>query len=92
MKINKKMLDFCSENLLLDFTEEEINFLFNELNDVIESLERIKEMNLSNVDSTDYPIKNKNALRDDNDFNNNAVEYVKTIKNYKDGYVKVEND
>ncbi len=92
MKINKKILEFCSKNLLIDFTEEEKKFLYEELEGIVDSLEKVKNMDLENINPTDYPITTKNNLKEDDDIDNNAVEYVKKIKNYKSGYVKVNND
>lgn len=93
MKINKRILDICSENLMIEFSDEEKKFLYDELLDVIDYFEEIKLIDVNNVEPTNYSISTENLLRDDNEYDNNAVEYIKkSIKNYKNGYVKVQNE
>lgn len=92
MEINKKILEFCSKNLLIDFTDEEKEFLYNELKDVVDLLDNVKNMTLDNIEPTNYPIRSSHKLRDDNEILNNANEYVKEIKNFQNELVKVNND
>ncbi len=89
MKINKEILEICSKNLLIDFNEEEKEILYNELLKIVENMENIKSIDLTNVEPTDYLITKNNSFRkdDDNSYENN--EHLKSLKDFKNNLLKV---
>ncbi len=89
MKINKDILKVCSKNLLIDFTEQEQEYLENELEEVIKNFELLKDINLEGVEPTNYSIEYSNQLRDDDASVYEDEEYIKTRKNFKEGLIKV---
>ncbi len=89
MKINKTILKVCSKNLLINFTEEEEKFLEKELEEVMNNFELLKNINLNNVEPTNYSIEFTNELRDDDAQPYEDEEYIKTRKNFDNGLIKV---
>ncbi len=89
MKINKDILKVCSKNLLIDFTDQEQEFLENELEEVMKNFELLKDISLEGVEPTNYSIQYSNNLRDDEQEPYEDEEYIKTRKNFKEGLIKV---
>ncbi len=89
MKINKAILNVCSKNLLIDFTEQEQLYLEKELEEVIKNFELLKDINLEGVEPTNYSIEYSNQLRDDDASSHEENQYIKTRKNFKEGLIKV---
>ena len=89
MKIDKEILEICSKNLLIDFNEEEKEILYSELLKIVENMENIKNIDLSNIMPTDYLITKNNCFRkdDSNSYENN--EHLKSLKDFRNNLLKV---
>ena len=65
MKINKELIEKVSKIARLNLHEEEKEEFLKDFKDVFEAFDKIKNINVSDVDLSVHPVKFENVFRED---------------------------
>jgi aspartyl-tRNA(Asn)/glutamyl-tRNA(Gln) amidotransferase subunit C len=92
-KIDKKEVEHIAKLARLSLTEKEIEKYQKELSQILEYIEKLKEVDVSNVEPTFHPLKVKNVMRKDTEIKKGIEKIKKLIESMperKEGYLKVK--
>jgi aspartyl/glutamyl-tRNA(Asn/Gln) amidotransferase C subunit len=92
MKITKAELKLLSESLYFGLPDELLDSLYNETDDILTGLEKIKQLKVDDLSPTDYCVNiTSHKLRDDIPIlNKNTDELLKNAKHRHGRYVVVK--
>ncbi len=65
MKIDQKLINRVAELSRLELSQEEMEEYSRQLSDIINYVEKIKEMDTDSVEPTDHIVELKNVVRED---------------------------
>lgn len=65
MKFSKDTVDYIAKLARLELTKEENDKFTNELTNIVEYVEKLNELDISNVEPTNHILDVKNVLRED---------------------------
>lgn len=65
MKVTKELVIHIAELAQLKLKEEEIEKFREELNQILEYVDKLNEIDISNVEPLSHPLPTKNIFRDD---------------------------
>lgn len=66
MAVSKKDVDYVAQLARLSFTDEETESLINDLNGILNYMDKLNELNTENVDIVVNPYYMENKFREDN--------------------------
>jgi aspartyl-tRNA(Asn)/glutamyl-tRNA(Gln) amidotransferase subunit C len=66
MKITKKDVEHVATLARLRFKEDEVNLFAQQLNDILEYFEKLRNINTTNVNPSTHAVNLTNAFREDN--------------------------
>lgn len=90
--ISKKNIKYISKLSKLNFTEKEEEKIIVDLNKIIDSMEKLNELNVENIDMTINPYYMENQYREDEVMESLSLdEVLKNAPNYEDEYIIVPN-
>jgi aspartyl-tRNA(Asn)/glutamyl-tRNA(Gln) amidotransferase subunit C len=90
MKISKQEVDNVAKLARLNLTEAEKEIYTQQLTDILTYVEKISEINISNIKPTFHPIPMKNIFREDKNIYSLSVgEVLANAPEKKDGYFVV---
>jgi len=78
----------------LGLTEKEVEKFQKELSQILDYIEKLKEVDISNVEPTSHPIKLTNVMREDKESSKLKIQNSKLINlapETKNGYLKVKS-
>jgi len=94
MMIEKDQVKHIAELARLELSEEEIGEFQEELSDILDYVDQLKELDVSRVKPTSHSIEVENVTREDSsrDLNPERVKKLrKAFPNQEDGYDKVKS-
>ncbi len=65
MSISKKEVEYIANLARLKLTQQEIENYTHQLNDILEYMEKLNELDTSEVKPLSHPVENINVFRDD---------------------------
>jgi aspartyl-tRNA(Asn)/glutamyl-tRNA(Gln) amidotransferase subunit C len=92
-KIDKEKVKHIAKLARIGLKEKEIEKYQKELSKILDYIEKLKEVNVSEVKATFHPLKIKNVVREDAQFKKDIDEIKKLIElmpERKGGYLKVK--
>lgn len=92
-KIDKREVEHIAKLARLSLTEKEIEKYQKELSQILEYVEKLKEVDVSGVEPTFHPLKAKNVMRNDTEIKKEIEKVKKLIElmpEKKEGYLKVK--
>jgi aspartyl-tRNA(Asn)/glutamyl-tRNA(Gln) amidotransferase subunit C len=92
-KIGKEEVKHIAKLARLGLSEREIEKYQKELSKILDYIEKLKEIDVSNVEPTFHPLKIKNVVREDAQLKKDIDEIKKLIElmpERKGGYLKVK--
>lgn len=89
MKINKELLERIAKNARLELSDLEKKEFEKQLSDVLDSFNRLDELDTKNTEPSFHPIKIEQSFREDSISNSlSHEEAMSNTKNKKDGFFK----
>jgi len=92
--ISKKEVQHIAKLARLGLTEEEIKKFQNELSSILDYIEKLKKVDISEVEPTSHSIKVENVMRGDKESEKlkaKSEKLLKLVPETKDGYLKVKS-
>jgi len=90
MKITIEQVEYVAKLARLKLTEEEKELFTQQLNKVLEYMEKLNELDTSGIEPTFHVVPHKNAFREDKVTNpNQREELLKNAPKSKEGFFKV---
>jgi aspartyl-tRNA(Asn)/glutamyl-tRNA(Gln) amidotransferase subunit C len=65
MAISKKEVEYIANLARLELSREEVENYTHQLNDILEYMEKLNELDTSDVKPLSHPVENKNVFRED---------------------------
>lgn len=65
MSVTRKDVEHIAELARLKFNEEELEHYTEQLNQILEYVEKLNELDTENVEPLSHPVENENVFRDD---------------------------
>lgn len=65
MSVTKKDVEYIAELAKLKFDEKELNDLTGDMNKILAYMEKLNEIDTTNVEPLSHPIENENVFRED---------------------------
>lgn len=65
MSVTRKDVEYIASLAKLDFSEEELENYTHQLNDILTYVEKLNELDTSNVEPLSHPVENQNVFRED---------------------------
>ncbi len=90
----KEKLKALSMKLMFDLNEEEIIDIEKEFNNIIKTINKVKDVNISNIEQTSMiePIRLETFLNDDECFNYDYEDVFSNCKYFKNNMVVIKNE
>ena len=82
MAVSKKEVEHIAELAKLKFSDEELHNFTNEMNQILAYMDKLNELDTTNVEPLIHPIENVNVFRDDK--LGESVTTEKALKNAPD--------
>ena len=82
MSVTKKDVEHIAKLARLKIREDEIGHYTNQLNQILEYVEKLNELDTENVEPLSHPIENINVFREDN--RRQSVTTYEALKNAPD--------
>ena len=65
MAVSRKDVEYIASLAKLKFNEEELENYTHQLNDILTYVEKLNELDTSNVEPLSHPVENQNVFRED---------------------------
>ncbi len=65
MAVTKKDVEYIAELARLKFTDEELEKFTGQLNEILSYVEKLNELDTSNVEPLSHPVEGSNVFRED---------------------------
>lgn len=92
--ISKKEVEHIAKLARLGLNEKEVEKMQRELSSILDYMEKLKEIDVSEVEPTSHPLLVENVMRDDEPKNTNSGvrrKIVKQAPDSKNNYFKVKS-
>ena len=90
MKINEDEMIKIAKLAMLEISSNEKDDFLKQMNNIIEYVDKINQLDTSNVEATEYIFELKNVFREDKVGQSiDPNELKKIVPDYKDGYIVV---
>ncbi len=90
----KEKLKALSMKLMFDLNDKEIIDIEKEFNNIVKSIDKVKDINISNIKQTSMiePIRLETFLNDDQYVDYNYEEVFSNCKHFKNNMVVIKNE
>jgi aspartyl-tRNA(Asn)/glutamyl-tRNA(Gln) amidotransferase subunit C len=65
MSVTRKDVEYIASLSKLNFTDEELENYTHQLNDILTYVDKLNELDTSNVEPLSHPVENQNVFRED---------------------------
>lgn len=65
MSVTRKDVEYIASLAKLNFSESELENFTHQLNDILTYIEKLNELDTSNVEPLSHPVENQNVFRED---------------------------
>jgi len=92
--LTKKEVEHISKLARLSLSNSEIERFQKELSSILDYIEKLKEVDIPNIEPTSHPIKIRNVVREDEIAKREVLKNEKLLAlapETKDGYLKVKS-
>lgn len=90
MAISEETVKQVAKLAKLEFEEEDIHSFTDEMDNIIEMVEKLESLDTEGVEATYHGIMHKNIWREDKAVKGkDREELFSNLKNHKDGYIEV---